>query len=195
MRVVAGSLRGRRIEPPPDDRARPTSDRVREALFNALASMDAVDDATVIDLFAGTGALGIEALSRGAAHATFVEQDGRMVDLLRRNLATLDLVPQSTVLACTAERALDEWRSAGQDFDLALLDPPYAFDGWTELLDRLPAPLAVIESDRPPGFGDRWGVARQKQYGGTLVTIVQRSEHAAHHRPTEQRRTQRRGEQ
>jgi 16S rRNA (guanine966-N2)-methyltransferase len=175
MRVVAGTLRGRRIEPPPDARARPTSDRVREASFNALASMNSIEGATVVDLFAGTGALGIEALSRGAAHATFVEGDAKMVAILRRNLETLDLVDRATVVPGRAEAALDGWAATAATFDIALLDPPYAFAGWPELLAALPARLALIESDQPPELAAPWGVVREKRYGGTLVTLVQRS--------------------
>lgn len=196
MRVVAGSLRGRRIEPPPDERARPTSDRVREALFNALRSRAAIDGATVVDLFAGTGALGIEALSRGAGHVTFVEQDRRMLDVLRRNLAALELVDRSTVVAGRAEAALDDWRAAAVHFDLALLDPPYVFAGWPGLLQGLPARLAVIESDQPPELAPGWGVAREKRYGGTLVTIAERSEDPVQPTSTDERRPDdRRGEQ
>jgi 16S rRNA (guanine966-N2)-methyltransferase len=173
VRVVAGELRGRRIQGPPDDRARPTSDRVREAVFNALTSRGAVAGARVLDLFAGTGALGIEALSRGAAHATFVEHDRTMVQVLRANLAALGLGERSTVVARSAHRALDEL--GAQQFDLALLDPPYAFDGWAELLGRLPAPMAVVESDRDTIVVPGWDVVRQKRHGGTLVAIVERA--------------------
>jgi 16S rRNA (guanine966-N2)-methyltransferase len=179
MRVVAGSLRGRRIDPPPDGRARPTSDRVREAMFNALGSMRVIEEADVLDLFAGTGALGIEALSRGARHATFVENDRRMLGVLRGNLHALDLAGRARVVAGRADVALEAWRASGERFDVALLDPPYAFDDWTTLLASLPAPLALIESDRPPLIEAPWGVARAKRYGGTIVTIVQRSEPAS----------------
>ena len=87
MRVVAGELRGRRIDAPPGLDTRPTTDKVREAVFNALGSLDLIRDATVADLYAGSGALGIEALSRGAAHCTFVERDRTALRTLRGNLA------------------------------------------------------------------------------------------------------------
>lgn len=174
MRVVAGSLRGRRLAAPPDDRARPTSDRVREAIFNALGSIGGVEGDRVLDLFAGTGALGIEALSRGAAHVTFVEQHRPMTEVLRRNLDHLGLTEQSTVVPGTAEAFLASC-PVGTSFDLALLDPPYAFDGWPALLAALPAGSAVIESDRPPELSPSWGVARQKRYGSTLVTFIERT--------------------
>jgi 16S rRNA (guanine966-N2)-methyltransferase len=197
MRVVAGSLRGRRIESPPDHRARPTTDRVREAIFNALTSLDALVDASVLDLFAGTGALGIEALSRGAQHATFVETDGRMLGILRANLESLGLNDRSTVLPSRAEPALAGWAGGTTRFDLALLDPPYEFAAWEELLAALPADVAVIESDRPPELGDGWSVVRAKRYGGTLVTIVEPCPHRAGQPgwPPEERPDERRGEQ
>jgi 16S rRNA (guanine966-N2)-methyltransferase len=146
MRVIAGTARGRRLQAPEGRDTRPTGDRVREAVFNALASLDALDDVTVLDLFAGSGALGIEALSRGAGDTTFVERD--------------------------AERFLDRARAEGRRWDLALLDPPYAYGAWVELLTDLPADLAVVESDRAvdPPLG--WGVVRQRRYGSTLVTVL-----------------------
>jgi 16S rRNA (guanine966-N2)-methyltransferase len=99
MRVVAGELRGRRIEAPPGSDTRPTTDKVREAVFNALGSLDLVRDAQVADLFAGTGALGIEALSRGAAHCTFVERDRQALRTLRENVERLGLADRSRIVA------------------------------------------------------------------------------------------------
>lgn len=174
MRVVAGELRGRKLRTPPDDRARPTTDRVREALFNALGSLDALAGEQVLDLFAGTGALGIEAISRGAAHVSFVEQDRRMAGVLGDNLSDLGIEDRATVHVGDALRWLAD-RPADERFGLVLLDPPYAFDGWTSLLEALPAPLAVIESDRLPDLPPAWGVVRQKRYGGTIVAIVERA--------------------
>jgi 16S rRNA (guanine966-N2)-methyltransferase len=174
MRVVAGELRGRKLRTPPDERARPTTDRVREAVFNALGSLGGVEGMAVLDLFAGTGALGIEAISRGASTATFVEQDRRMAEVLRANLSDLHLEGRATVHVGEAVRWLAD-RPADERFALALLDPPYAFDGWADLLEALPAPLAVIESDRMPDLPPTWGVVRQKRYGGTIVAIVERA--------------------
>src|SRR4051794_3909992 len=101
MRVVAGTVKGRRLEAPKGEQTRPTSDYVREAIFNTLGSLlgiDAVEDATVVDLFAGSGAFGIEALSRGAAHATFVDGDRRAVAATRANLAATGFERQATVV-------------------------------------------------------------------------------------------------
>jgi pantetheine-phosphate adenylyltransferase len=121
MRVVAGTARGRRLAAPRDDAVRPTGDRVREAVFNALHSQGAVVDAAVLDLFAGTGALGIEALSRGAAHATFVECSRAHAALVEDNLATCGFTDRADVVVADAER----WLSANPGrWDLALLGRP-----------------------------------------------------------------------
>jgi 16S rRNA (guanine966-N2)-methyltransferase len=172
MRVISGSARGRRLQAPPGDGTRPTSDRVREATFNALGSLGAIDGATVLDLFAGSGALGIEALSRGATTATFVEQDRAARSVLEANLASCGFTEAAEVVAGDAPRFLAA--AGSRRWDLALLDPPYAYDGWPELLLDLPVDLAVLESDHPvdPPFG--WEVLRAKRYGGTHVVIARR---------------------
>jgi 16S rRNA (guanine966-N2)-methyltransferase len=121
VRVIAGRLGGRTLVAPAGAATRPTSDRVREALFSVLAS---VEGNHVLDLYAGTGALGIEALSRGAAHATFVENARTALQSLRRNIHTLELREVTTVLPIAVERTLrtPPWQDA---FDLIFLDPPY----------------------------------------------------------------------
>jgi 16S rRNA (guanine966-N2)-methyltransferase len=174
MRVISGTARGRRLIAPEGSVTRPTPDRVREATFNALGSLGAVLDASVLDLFAGSGAMGIEALSRGAADATFVDDDRAARAALESNLASTGLAARATVVAGPVERFL---RGVGdRRWDLALIDPPYTYDhdAWIELLDQLPADLAVLESDRPvdPPFG--WEVVRSKRYGHTHVVIAQR---------------------
>ena len=168
MRVVAGSARGRPLAAPPGDRTRPTSDRVREAVFNALWSRDALVGAEAVDLFAGSGALGIEALSRGAAHVTFVDDDRAALRTVRRNLDVCGVADRATVIAGQAERWL-AGLAPGTRFDLAFCDPPYAYDGWAGLLARLPAVLVVVESDGPVGLPDGWELDREARYGGTWV--------------------------
>jgi 16S rRNA (guanine966-N2)-methyltransferase len=176
MRVVAGSARGIRLVGPAGRSTRPTSDRVREATFNALGSLGLVEGAVVVDLFAGSGAMGIEALSRGASRATFVDADRSAVDTIRSNLDRTGLDRTATVIRADALRfAADE--SAG--FDLALVDPPYAFDGWDDLLASLRVAVVVIESDREIDPGEGWTVVRSRRYGSTVVTIS-RSRRADH---------------
>jgi 16S rRNA (guanine966-N2)-methyltransferase len=168
VRVVAGTARGRRLVAPDGTDTRPTSDRVRESIFNSLQSLGVVDDATVVDLFAGSGALGIEALSRGAAYCTFVEPSKAALVTIRANLERAGLAERATVEPCSAEVFLARHPPP---IDLALLDPPYAFDDWPALLARVPAALVVCESDRPVELGDGWDAARTRRYGSTVVTI------------------------
>lgn len=174
MRVVAGELRGRLFEGPPGRDTRPTTDKVREAMFNALGSLDLVRDATVADLFAGSGGLGIEALSRGAAHVTFVEKDRAALRVLRDNLRALDLEGSSKVVPGDALVMI-----GGLDVDVVLADPPYDFDRWPELLAATRADFVVAEAGRPlddldvPG----WDVTRAKRYGRTWVTFFERISH------------------
>ena len=173
MRVVAGSARGRRLEAPAGSNTRPTSDRVREAVFNALSSLDALVDAAVLDGFSGSGAMGLEALSRGAAHATFVESDRRAAEVIRRNIAACGFGDRSTVVTQPLERYLAS-ASAGRRFDLVILDPPYAYVGWDDLVASLDADVLVVESDREIALGDAWDVVRDRTYGSTVVRIAER---------------------
>jgi 16S rRNA (guanine966-N2)-methyltransferase len=172
VRVVAGEARGRRLVAPEGRDIRPTGARVREAIFNALTSLDAIDGATVLDLFAGSGALGIEALSRGASHATFVERDRRTRRVIDTNLAATGLGDRATVIVQPAEQFLAETAAAGAQFGVAVLDPPYAYDRWHDLLAQVPCDLAVIETDRQLELPGRWELVRNKWYGSTLVVIA-----------------------
>jgi 16S rRNA (guanine966-N2)-methyltransferase len=171
MRVVAGEAKGRRLQAPVGLHTRPTSDRVREAIFDMLASLDAVDGAVVADLFAGSGALGIEALSRGARRAIFVDQDRAAVTAIRANLAGCGFGPDR---AEVVPGDVARWAAGAPPVDLVLADPPYAFAGWSELLALLApiAGLAVLQTRAPLDVGAEWGVLRQKQYGGTVVTVT-----------------------
>ena len=172
MRVIAGSCRGRPLRAPAGTTTRPTADRVRESIFDVLGSLEPVDGLRVLDLFAGSGAMGIEALSRGAASAVFVDRDPAALSAVRANLDALGLQDRARVVRADVL----VWLSAQptDEAELALCDPPYDFDQWERLLERLPAPLAVLESARPVEVPPPWEVARNKRYGGTLVTVVRR---------------------
>ena len=135
MRIVAGTCRGRRIEAPPGLTTRPTGDRVREAAFNLIGP---VDGATVLDLFAGSGALGIEALSRGAASATFVESDRAACRTISANLGRLGL----TGARVTCADAVWTLKGETRRYDLVLVDPPY--EQWEALEPKLAEPLARV---------------------------------------------------
>ena len=187
MRVVAGTRRGRRFAAPTGRGTRPTSDRVREALFSSLA--EAIPGARVLDLYAGSGALGIEALSRGAAAVTFVEHDRRASAVIRRNLEVLDLdvgvgggVLQHSCAAFCAE-------PTGGPFSLVLADPPYAVplrsvfdqvaDLWTAAALDPSARVAVERSRRDPALASSGEptlrlpgfleLDRVRSYGDTVV--------------------------
>ena len=168
MRVVAGSAKGRRLEAPAGRDVRPTSARVREAVFNSLGSLGLVADATFVDLFAGTGALGIEALSRGAADVTFVDRAPASVAAVRANLAACGLEDRAHVVQSDALLAAG---TAGP-VDVALLDPPYDFDGWDQLLAAVRCTVAVVESDREVAPPDGASVLSSRRYGGTVVTML-----------------------
>ncbi len=177
MRVIAGRFGGRRLQAPRGRATRPTSERVREALFSMLG---ALEGELVLDLFAGTGALAIEALSRGAGRAVLVERDTRALAALRANLAALELGPeQAEVRRDEALRALRTARERAETYDLLFVDPPYSHAGvlGRELAAALPPLLApqarvVVESDRrtaPPDL--RLEVELQRRYGDTVITI------------------------
>jgi 16S rRNA (guanine966-N2)-methyltransferase len=175
-RIIAGRAGGRRIAVPPSG-TRPTSDRVREALFSALTADPGLDGAAVLDLCAGSGALGLEALSRGAAHALFVELDRRAAGVLRRNVADVGL-PGAVVRTATAATVLAG--PADRAYDLVLVDPPYATPdaevarwlaaahprGWL-------ADGAVVVVERPRGGAFPWPAplepVRERRYGDTVL--------------------------
>jgi 16S rRNA (guanine966-N2)-methyltransferase len=125
MRIIGGTYGSRPLVAPRGRATRPTSDRVREALFGILESAKVVDNARIIDLYAGTGALGLEALSRGAAHATFVESSREALDAIRTNVATLGVADRTKVVAGDVLRAVRALAPA-VPFDLVLADPPWA---------------------------------------------------------------------
>ena len=171
MRVVAGALGGRRLRAPPGRSTRPTSDRVREAVFAMLGS---IEDLAVLDLFAGSGALGIEALSRGASAAVFVDSDHGAAHTVRANLEALGLsagVHQSDALSFLSDTGLGP-------FGLVFVDPPY------DLAPRLGRPLSealapvlapgaliVSESDKRSPLALTLPVRRERTYGDTLIVI------------------------
>lgn len=162
---------------------RPTLDRVRESLFNALGSLELVAGAEVLDLFAGSGALGIEALSRGAARCLFVDVDRAAREAVEANLRTTGFDAIGTVVAGDALDWL-EGPAATARFDLVLCDPPYSFTDaqWAAVFVAL-APLVrrvdggpgvvVVESDRTVPLPEGWHPLRTKAYGDTIVLVLQ----------------------
>jgi len=174
MRIVAGRWGGRRLTSPKGSGTRPTSDRVREALFSILG--DFVQDARVLDLFAGSGALGLEALSRGAATATFVDSAAPAVAAVRTNLQALE--GEADVRRADALRFLRAATGQTRHYDLVLLDPPYRLAErlGRELSEALPAVLApaglvVSESDRRAPLDLDLPLKDERRYGDTLIRI------------------------
>jgi 16S rRNA (guanine966-N2)-methyltransferase len=158
---------------PAGDRTRPTTDRVREAIFNALWSRGVLDGAHVLDLFAGSGALGVEALSRGAAHVTFVDSDAAARRAVAANLRSTGLADRADVVSAPVERFLARRAEAGEaPADLAFCDPPYAFAAWPELLAARPAHLVVAEAGAPVDLPAGWLLDRGSRYGAAWVGFL-----------------------
>jgi|SRR6185437_7898887 len=174
MRVIGGRSRGRRLAAKLPRTVRPTSDRVRESIFDILGSQGGVEGLRTVDLFCGSGALGLEALSRGAAAATFVDLDPVALDAVRTNLGAVGLDGEAVTLVRATLPGWLETPAAGE-YDLALCDPPYDFAGWEALLGLLRADVVVMESSASVPLPAGWVVTRERRYGGTLVTVVQRS--------------------
>ncbi len=176
MRVIAGRLGGRRLKAPRGSVTRPTSDRVREGLFAMLAD---VQGASVLDLFAGSGALGVEALSRGAARVVFVERDAGAMRALRDNLSALCIEPAAAeVRRAEALRALRSARTREETYDLVFIDPPYgrAHEWGPELSLLLPSLLSpaarvVVERDRRAPLELQMEVEQDRRYGDTSIRI------------------------
>ena len=173
--MIAGRYGGRPLATPPGDRTRPTSDRVREAVFSILGGGLAGE--RVLDLYAGTGAFGLEALSRGAGHVVFVERDGKAAQALTRNLKALH-VPRGEAVLRKEEvaRALRDAQARGETYDLAFLDPPYRLaPGLGPPLSAALAPLlasgarVVTESDRRAPLDLALPVTDERRYGDTLI--------------------------
>jgi 16S rRNA (guanine(966)-N(2))-methyltransferase RsmD len=140
LRIIAGTLKGRRLDTPEWEGLRPTSDKLRETLFNVLGAR--VSDARVIDGYAGTGAVGLEAVSRGAAHVTFVESDPRAVRLVERNLQRCAVTDRYAIIRARFADAATRWPTG--TFDLVLLDPPYRRD---DMLSALTAGAPLVAAD------------------------------------------------
>jgi 16S rRNA (guanine966-N2)-methyltransferase len=174
VRVIAGTYGGRTLKAPPGDATRPTSDRVREALFSILGAK--TQDANTLDLFAGSGALGIEALSRGAASVIFVDNATQAVKAIEANLKTLGA--QARVRQTDVLRFLNHARELGAQYDLIFLDPPYRHAERLAhpLSTALPAVLApgavaVAESDRRAPLALELPLHDERRYGDTLIRI------------------------
>ena len=177
MRVIAGALKGRKLDAPTWDGLRPTSDKLRETLFNVLAPR--IEGARVLDGYAGTGAVGIEALSRGAAHVTFVEQDRRAAALIESNLKKCGIADGYVIIQSSVLQAIEGLRTKGTAaFDVILLDPPYASD-FHEALPHVgdivkPDGVVILEHARraeAPAASGRLTRVRELKSGDSTLTF------------------------
>jgi 16S rRNA (guanine966-N2)-methyltransferase len=192
MRIVAGTAKGVRLAPVPPG-VRPLSDRAREGVFSSIGP-DVLGGAVVLDLFAGTGATGIEALSRGAAHATFVDRSAGAVAAIRRNLELTKLGDRARVVTSDVQRFLTGNSNSAASFDLAFCDPPYGLGP-----PELDAVLRELADDRWSGAAStvvltrgtqssmpviplHWAIARELRYGDSLVILI-RPKDPSKHRP------------
>ena len=174
MRIIGGRLRRRGLHAPKGRLVRPTSDRVREAIFNLIESRLDLDGADVLDLFAGTGALGLEAISRGAVAVTMVEANAAVLKTARQNAADLGVADAVDALRTDAVAFLE--RYSGPPFDLILADPPYELDALRRLPDlalpRLkPHGLFALEHDKRHDFANHPHLETSRPYGRTVVSL------------------------
>lgn len=179
MRVVAGEAKGRPLKAVPGNGTRPTTDKVKEAIFSMIGPF--FDGGVALDLFAGTGGLAIESLSRGAERAIFVDADAKSIEVVRANLKATGFEKQSEVYRNDAERALKVLAKRDTAFDLVFLDPPYRMKNGDELLLRMeesgllqPGAVIVLEYESsyeyPEAFGS-FSLRRKAVYGDTAVSI------------------------
>jgi 16S rRNA (guanine966-N2)-methyltransferase len=179
MRIIAGRFKGVRLPVARTGGVRPTTDRVREALFSVLGT--AVEGSRVLELFAGTGAFGLEALSRGAEFAAFVDRDRRIVEMLRSTVSVLGLDDRVQILGMSASAAMAKLAAAKEVFHIVYLDPPYATNGVARVISDPVFPLLleaegllVVERDvhaTEPGVPPQWSKTFSRKYGGTMVEI------------------------
>lgn len=184
MRVIAGSARGLRLSAPAGMQTRPTADRVKEALFSIIASRRDLVGARVLDICAGTGSLGIEALSRGAASCCFIEQDRPVLGLLEKNLVKAGLVGRGVCLALDAITGLKRLSRQGKSFDIVFLDPPYSSNLYTTVPEALCSlsllsgeALLVAECSARIPLAERYGMLvriDRRVYGDTALEFFVR---------------------
>jgi RNA methyltransferase, RsmD family len=184
LRVISGEAKGRPLKAVPGQTTRPTTDKVKEALFSMIGPY--FDGEIVLDLFAGTGGLGIEALSRGAGKAVFIDTNPRSIEVVRANLETARVADRAEVYRNDARKAIKLLERKGFRFDLIFLDPPYAMKDCGELLDELAArgltadgAVAVVEHESGFDYGDRIGSFERRRlatYGETAVSIYHKTD-------------------
>ncbi len=178
VRVISGSARGLKLNTPGDDRVRPTTDRVKESMFNII--QDWVYDSQVLDLFAGSGALGIEALSRGASQAVFCDNSLDSIKIIKSNIEKARVADRSQIVSGDFKRCLRDMEAKNQSFDMIFVDPPYYEGLFEEVLDTIRSckilkkdGIVIVEHDakRPIGQVEGLEVYKEKKYGITMLTF------------------------
>lgn len=178
VRVISGSARGLKLNTPGDDRVRPTTDRVKESMFNII--QDWVYDSQVLDLFAGSGALGIEALSRGASQAVFCDNSLDSIKIIKSNIEKARVADRSQIVSGDFKRCLRDMEAKNQSFDMIFVDPPYYEGLFEEVLDTISSckilkkdGMVIVERDakKPIGQVEGLEVYKEKKYGITMLTF------------------------
>lgn len=187
MRVISGQAKGHPLKSVPGSSTRPTTDKVKESLFSMIGPY--FDDERVLDLFAGTGGLGIEALSRGAGHAVFIDSNSQSIEIIRRNLESTRLEVRAEVYRNDARRALKQLERVGKPFDLIFLDPPYIMKDCDEILAELASrglveegAVAVVEHHPEVEYREEFDGFYRKRYAvyGDIALSIYR-----YHKPAE----------
>lgn len=181
MRVITGKAKGRRLKAPKGMNTRPTSDRIKEALFNIIG--DSLIDRKILDLYAGTGAIGIEALSRGSDSAVFVEKSPHVVKIIRANLELTGLAEKAEIICQDVNYAVGVLASQGRTFDIIFLDPPYLRSLLQKSIEALvqqdiisPGGLLIAESSNLDTLSEQYGslrAFRKERYGDTILSFYQ----------------------
>lgn len=186
MRIISGNLKGKKLISPPDKKIRPTSDKIKEALFNILNI--SYEDLKVLDIFAGSGSLGIEALSRGAREVTFVESSGKGFDVLKKNVYNCGLEDRARLIKGDVYNSIKKMAKEKETFDLVLADPPYEL-GWLKKLLSAKNFFSIVETEGLVVFEHSvnenvfensremildFEILKQKKYGSTKLSIIKK---------------------
>ncbi|WP_296645186.1 16S rRNA (guanine(966)-N(2))-methyltransferase RsmD [Romboutsia sp. 13368] len=184
MRVISGKVRGLKLDTPKNEDVRPTTDRVKESLFNIINPY--IIDSNVLDLFAGTGSLGIECLSRGALSATFVDVSKDSINIVKSNVKKSRFENESTILNIDFKSAIDRLKMQNEKFDIIFMDPPYYKNMFIDALSNIDNSnllsedgIIVVEHDTKDKFIDKIGrleKTKEKKYGNTTLTFYKLEE-------------------
>ena len=180
MRVIGGTYRHRKLNYPEDNpNIRPTKDRIRESFFSIVGD---ITNKSFLDLYAGCGSMGIEAISRGAGISTFVDQDKEAIKYIKENIKSLDLYKESSIMHCTDFEALEEFKNKGIKFDVIYLDPPYELGQYEEVLSYIYSNILVndngvvaCETNRKINISSSWNQKIKEYHYGKIDLIVLRN--------------------